>query len=112
MKVGKPQALEAAEPDLGFQARGLYFGGKWQAPAAGRTFVSINPSTGRQLAEIPYADAKDVDRAVKAGYVWINGSGRYLGAPYGGWKSSGLGVEENFDELLSYTQLKNIHLRW
>jgi len=44
--------------------------------------------------------------------IWINASGRYLGAPYGGWKSSGLGAEENFEELLSYTRLKNIHMRW
>jgi betaine-aldehyde dehydrogenase len=56
--------------------------------------------------------AMETAERVDAGYVWINGTGRYLGAPYGGWKSSGLGVEENFDELLSYTQLKNIHMRW
>lgn len=49
---------------------------------------------------------------VDAGYVWINGNGRYLGAPYGGWKQSGLGVEETFEELVSYTQVKNIHMRW
>jgi betaine-aldehyde dehydrogenase len=49
---------------------------------------------------------------VDAGYVWINTTGRYLGAPYGGWKSSGLGVEETFEEMLSYTQLKNINMRW
>jgi betaine-aldehyde dehydrogenase len=66
MQINKKQASEIAEPDLGFKARGLYFGGKWEAPAAGRTFASINPSTGRRLAEVPYADANDVDRAVKA----------------------------------------------
>ena len=49
---------------------------------------------------------------VEAGYVWINRNGRYLGAPYGGWKQSGLGVEETFDEILSYTQIKNINMRW
>ena len=49
---------------------------------------------------------------VEAGYVWINSNGRYIGAPYGGWKQSGLGQEECFDELLSYTQIKNVNLRW
>lgn len=49
---------------------------------------------------------------VEAGYVWINSSGRYLGAPYGGWKSSGLGQEECLDELLSYTRIKNINMEW
>ena len=50
--------------------------------------------------------------ALTAGYVWINSTGRYLGAPYGGWKQSGLGQEECFDELLSYTRIKNINMRW
>ncbi len=49
---------------------------------------------------------------IEAGYVWINSSGRYLGAPYGGWKQSGLGKEETFEELLSYTRVKNINMRW
>ena len=49
---------------------------------------------------------------IEAGYVWINSNGRYLGAPYGGWKQSGLGKEECFEELLSYTRVKNINMRW
>ena len=60
----------------------------------------------------------DLNRAMEtadridAGYVWINSNGRYLGAPYGGWKQSGLGQEECFEELLSYTRIKNINMRW
>ncbi len=60
----------------------------------------------------------DLDKAmetaerVEAGYVWINSSRRYIGAPYGGWKQSGIGEEECFDEILSYTQIKNINMRW
>ena len=49
---------------------------------------------------------------IEAGYVWINSAGRYLGAPYGGWKQSGIGKEESFEELLSYTRVKNINMRW
>src|SRR5450759_3568035 len=66
MHVGDTQISDTAEPDLGFKARGLYFGGRWEAPVSGRTFVSMNPSTGRPLAEVPYADANDIDRAVRA----------------------------------------------
>ena len=58
------------------------------------------------------AKAMETADRIEAGYVWINSSGRYLGAPYGGWKQSGIGEEECFDELLSYTQVKNINLRW
>lgn len=56
--------------------------------------------------------AMETAERVEAGYVWINSAGRYLGAPYGGWKQSGIGQEECFDELLSYTRIKNINMRW
>ena len=56
--------------------------------------------------------ALETAERLECGYVWINSKGRYLGAPYGGWKQSGLDREECFDELLSYTQVKNINLRW
>jgi betaine-aldehyde dehydrogenase len=50
--------------------------------------------------------------AVKVGYVWINEvSKHFLGAPFGGFKQSGLGREECFEEMLSFTQEKNIHVR-
>ena len=56
--------------------------------------------------------AMETAERVDAGYVWINSNGRYLGAPYGGWKHSGIGREECFEELLSYTRIKNINMRW
>ena len=50
--------------------------------------------------------------AVDAGYVWINEVGKhFLGAPFGGFKQSGIGREECFEEMLSFTQEKNIHIR-
>ena len=58
------------------------------------------------------AKAMETAERIEAGYVWINSNGRYLGAPYGGWKQSGIGQEECFDELISYTQVKNINGRW
>jgi betaine-aldehyde dehydrogenase len=48
---------------------------------------------------------------VQAGFVWINEVGKhFLGAPFGGYKQSGIGREECLDELLSFTQEKNIHI--
>src|SRR5215469_16841809 len=58
------------------------------------------------------AKAMETAERVEAGYVWINSSGRYIGAPYGGWKQSGMGEEECFEEIASYTQVKNINMRW
>jgi betaine-aldehyde dehydrogenase len=49
--------------------------------------------------------------AVEAGYVWINGSStHFLGAPFGGYKQSGLGREESIDELFDCTQTKNVNV--
>ena len=48
---------------------------------------------------------------VEAGYVWVNNAARhFFPAPFGGTKQSGNNREESFEELLSYTQVKNIHI--
>ena len=53
-----------------------------------------------------------VAKAVRSGYVWVNGaSGHFYGTPFGGMKNSGIGREEGIDELLSYTEVKSIHIR-
>jgi betaine-aldehyde dehydrogenase len=51
-------------------------------------------------------------KTVQSGFVWINEvSKHFLGVPFGGFKQSGIGREECFAELLSFTQEKNIHVR-
>jgi betaine-aldehyde dehydrogenase len=48
---------------------------------------------------------------VEAGFVWINEvSKHFLGAPFGGYKQSGIGREECIEELLRFTREKNIHI--
>ncbi len=48
---------------------------------------------------------------VEAGFVWINEvSKHFLGAPFGGYKQSGIGREECIEELLRFTREKNIHV--
>lgn len=50
--------------------------------------------------------------AVQSGFVWINEVSRhFLGTPFGGYKQSGVGREECIEELLSFTQEKNIHVK-
>ena len=60
-------------------------------------------------------DLNRAHRAAKrteAGFVWINEvSKHFLGAPFGGFKQSGIGREECLSELLAFTQEKNIHIR-
>jgi betaine-aldehyde dehydrogenase len=49
--------------------------------------------------------------AVEAGFVWVNETSKHFpGTPFGGFKQSGLGREECLEELLSFTQEKNIHI--
>jgi len=52
--------------------------------------------------------------AVQAGYVWINGHGnkRHKGAPFGGFKDSGVGREHSLGELMSFTQVKNVNVSY
>ena len=50
--------------------------------------------------------------AVQAGFVWINNASmHFLGAPFGGYKQSGIGREESIDELFEFTQTKNVNVR-
>ena len=57
------------------------------------------------------ATAHRAANRVEAGFVWINEVGRhFLGAPFGGYKQSGLGREEGIGELIAFTQEKNIHI--
>jgi len=52
-------------------------------------------------------------RDVEAGTVWVNDSSRHFpGAPFGGWKDSGVGREESIDEIFSYSQIKNVNVRF
>jgi len=45
------------------------------------------------------------------GFVWVNTVGaHFLGAPFGGYKQSGMDREESADELLEYTQIKNVNV--
>lgn len=49
---------------------------------------------------------------LQVGYVWVNAPAPYnmIGAPFGGWKESGIGRESSLDELLSYSQIKNVSI--
>lgn len=49
--------------------------------------------------------------SVQSGYVWVNSVGaHFLGAPFGGYKKSGLGREESIEELFLNTQIKNVNI--
>jgi acyl-CoA reductase-like NAD-dependent aldehyde dehydrogenase len=59
------QLAEPAATFLGAPQR-MLIGADWREAADGRTFVTLDPATGEELAQVPYASAADVDRAVAA----------------------------------------------
>jgi acyl-CoA reductase-like NAD-dependent aldehyde dehydrogenase len=48
------------------QPKKLFIGGKWVEAASGKTFDTIDPSTGEVLAKVAEGGAEDIDRAVAA----------------------------------------------
>jgi betaine-aldehyde dehydrogenase len=50
---------------------------------------------------------------IEAGYIWVNNvSEHFLGAPFGGYKQSGIGREECIEEMFDFSQIKNVNLRF
>lgn len=59
------KAIKSAVAQLKFRTQAFIDGGYVNA-ASGKTYVSVNPATGKPLAEIASCEAADVDAAVKA----------------------------------------------
>ena len=57
------------------------------------------------------AHAHRLARELDAGYVWVNNTSQHFpGMPFGGFKESGIGREEDGAELLAYTLVKSINV--
>ncbi len=48
------------------RTRRMLIDGKWVEAKSGKTFVTVDPSTGQSLAEVPAGDKEDIDLAVRA----------------------------------------------
>src|ERR1700686_641942 len=59
-------ATTAIEPNVKISATKLLINGQWVSSASGKTFPTINPSTGEVITKVAEADAPDVDKAVAA----------------------------------------------
>ncbi len=56
----------SSEIDIPVFETQLLINNRWVASASGKTFATINPSTGKEICQVAEADAADVDMAVHA----------------------------------------------
>ena len=94
-------------PFLTGKAKRLFIDGKWVEAASGKTFDTVNPSTGEVLASVAEGDSEDIDRAVAAARRAFEGPWSKA-KPYERQnlllKLADL-VEQNFDELAALDSL-------
>jgi acyl-CoA reductase-like NAD-dependent aldehyde dehydrogenase len=78
-----PDALSAPARDFISRSHRLLIGGEHLEAADGRTFATIDPATGREIAEVAQGGAEDVARAVAAARE------AFASGPWGSMPASG-----------------------
>jgi len=87
----------------------LLINNRWVPSESGKTFATINPSTGEEICQVAEADAADVDKAVKAARAAFEGPFRKMRASERGrllYRLADL-IEANADELARLETLDN-----
>jgi aldehyde dehydrogenase (NAD+) len=88
----------------------LLINNRWIPSESGKTFATINPSTGEEICQIAEADAVDVEKAVKAARAaFERGAWRKTPASERGRLLNRLAdlIEQNADELARLESLDN-----
>ena len=87
----------------------LLINNRWVPSESGKTFPTINPSTGEEICQIAEADAADVDKAVTAARAAFEGPWRKFRASERGRLLHRLAdlIEKNADELARLETLDN-----
>lgn len=80
-----------------------------------KLFVDVNAVDYGLTGAVFTSDIKTMQTAVRkiqAGTVWVNTtSTHYFGMPFGGYKQSGIGREDTFEEMKDMTQIKSVHIK-
>jgi acyl-CoA reductase-like NAD-dependent aldehyde dehydrogenase len=104
-----PEALSDAARQFASGPHKLLIGGERLDAADGRSFATVDPSSGREIAQVAQAGAEDVDRAVTAARSALDGGWGEL-APA---KRTGVLIrlaeliDENADDLAQLEALDN-----
>src|ERR1700676_1485313 len=97
------------EHHVDVSATKLLIDNRWIPSESGKTFATINPSTGEEICQIAEADAADVEKAVKAARAAFEGPWRKMRASERGrllYRLADL-IEANADELARLETLDN-----
>jgi len=100
----------AQESRVAVSATKLLINNRWVPSESGKTFATINPSTGEEICQVSEADAVDVEKAVKAARAaFERGAWRKLPASERGRLLHRLAdlIEANADELAALESLDN-----
>jgi len=98
------------EPKVAVQQTKILIDNEWLDSVSGKTFPTINPSTGTEIAQVAEADAADVNLAVKAARkAFERGPWRKISASERGRLLNRLAdlIEKNADELAKLEALDN-----
>src|SRR5215472_4500492 len=98
------------EQQIPISAKKLLINNRWVESESGRTFATVNPSTGEEICQIAEADAADVEKAVKAARnAFEKGSWRKTQASDRGRMLHRLAdlIEQHADELAAIESLDN-----
>ena len=102
----KPKIIKA--PKVSNQK--LFINGKWVNSISGKTFATLNPSTGQEICQVAEADSADVDLAVKAARkAFESGPWKKMSAAERGRRINKLAdlMEQNLPELAALESLDN-----
>ncbi|HEV2785842.1 MAG TPA: aldehyde dehydrogenase family protein, partial [Solirubrobacteraceae bacterium] len=104
-----PDELAAASREFATGPHGHLIGGERCPSADGRTFTTVDPSTGRPIADVPQGGSEDVDRAVRAARSALDGRWGSMTAPKRAARLYALAelVEGHADELAQLEALDN-----
>ena len=101
----EPSEVQVALPELK-----LLINNQWVASESGRTFATVNPSTGEEICQVAEADAADVDKAVQAARAaFEHGPWKKMNASARGRLLNQLAdlIEHNADQLATLESLDN-----
>jgi len=103
-------AVANVETPVAIGATKLLINNRWVNSESGKTFPTINPSTGDEIAQVAEADAADVDKAVRAARAAFEGGAwRKMSAAERGRILNRLAdlIEQHADELALLESLDN-----